>query len=405
MAEEIREVRAEETAAYFNMSGQAFQVPVGDLERWRQNTPLSEIRGLFVDGEMRAGLVLIPMQMWFGAGTVRAGGISGVATPPEYRRQGYIGRLLDVVAAEMRGDGYPLSILYPFYFPFYKRYGWAHVSDNLQYTIPIERLPVVKQTGSWHSVAVTTDLPKPGEGPVVSDADLAILMGIYDAWAPGRNGPLVRAAAHWRRRKLSRPANIYYWRDPSGEPRAYVVYTFKETAPWTRQVQIREMIALDGAALRAVFGFLRNHDSQAQEVVADQPEAGRLLALLDDPRIKVEVDPGFMLRILDVPAALEARRYPAGVSGNLALQVTPVHGSTTPVSGQLAVNDGAGSWAPTRVAPALSLDERVLGQLYTGYLTPTQAADLGLLTVHDPAGLAQAEAVFAGPRPYLPDFF
>jgi hypothetical protein len=34
-----------------------------------------------------------------------------------------------------------------------------------------------------------------------------------------------------------------------------------------------------------------------------------------------------------------------------------------------------------------------------------QAADLGLLTVHDPAALAQAEAVFAGPRPYLADFF
>ena len=405
MAEEIRQVRAEETAAYFNMSGQAFQVPSADLERWRQGTPLNEIRGLFVDDEMRAGLVLIPMQMWFGAGTVRAGGISGVATPPEYRRQGYIGRLLDAVAAEMRADGYPLSILYPFYFPFYKRYGWAHVSDNLQYTIPIERLPVVKQTGSWHSVAVTTDLPKPGEGPVVSDADLAILMGIYDAWAPGRNGPLVRAAAHWRRRKLSRPANIYYWRDLSGEPRAYVMYTFKETAPWTRQVQIREVIALDGAALRATLGFLRNHDSQAQDITVDQPEAGRLLALLEDPRVKVEVDPGFMLRILDVPAALEARRYPAGVSARLALQVTPVHGDIAPVGGQLAVSDGAGSWSPTRIAPDLSLDERVLGQLYSGYLTPGQAADLGLLTVHNPAALAQADAIFAGPKPYLADFF
>ncbi|HEX6605887.1 MAG TPA: sterol carrier protein domain-containing protein, partial [Chloroflexia bacterium] len=212
-------------------------------------------------------------------------------------------------------------------------------------------------------------------------------------------------ATHWRRRKVSRPANIYYWRDPAGAPRAYVIYTFKETAPWTRQVQIREMMALDGTALRAVFGFLRNHDSQAQEITVDQPEAGRLLALLDDPRIKVEVDPGFMLRILDVPAALEARRYPAGVTASLALQVTPVHGDTPPVSGQLAVNDGTGSWTPTRIAPALSLDERVLGQLYTGYLTPTQAADLGLLTVHDLAALAQAEAVFAGPRPYLPDFF
>ena len=56
-------------------------------------------------------------------------------------------------------------------------------------------------------------------------------------------------------------------------------------------------------------------------------------------------------------------------------------------------------------AQGLSLDQRALAQLYAGYLTPNEAAELGLLTVHAPAALLAAGRVFAGPRPTFTDHF
>ncbi|HMA37407.1 MAG TPA: GNAT family N-acetyltransferase, partial [Chloroflexia bacterium] len=386
------------------MAAQAFQPEPAALERWRRSWQLTELRGLFVDGQMRAGLTLFDMHFWFGGRPVRAGGIAGVATPPEYRRQGAVGRLLQAVLAEMRAAGQPLSLLYPFYFPFYKHYGWEHASDNHEYTIPIDRLPAGPIAGTWQAVCVATD-PLAADGQrVVSDADLAVLMQIYDAWAPGRNGALVRDAVWWRTRKITPRSNIYYWRDPAGTPRALVSYTFKELRPWERQLQA-SFVAPDPAALRAVLGFLRNHDSQAKEVVVNLPEDDRLLALLDDPRIKAEVDPGFMLRLVDVPAALAARGYPPGVAGRLVWCVAEGFVARTPATYTLDVADGVGTVAPSTAAPDLSLDQRALSQLYSGYLTPHQAAALGLLTVHDPAALDRAALLLAGPKPYLADFF
>jgi predicted acetyltransferase len=71
----------------------------------------------------------------------------------------------------------------------------------------------------------------------------------------------------------------------------------------------------------------------------------------------------------------------------------------------LTADGGTGSAERTSTAPGLSLDVRTLARLYSGYLTPAEAHALDLLTVHDPAALAAATALFAGPRPAIFDFF
>jgi predicted acetyltransferase len=359
---------------------------------------------LFVDGDMRVALTLIPMQVWFGGRQVPTGGLSAVVTPPEWRRQGYIGRLLHAGLERMRELDQPISTLYPFYFPFYKHYGWEHASDNHEYTIPVERLPVLPATGSWHPLQIASDVFPPPDSARISDADLGILAAIYDAWAPRYSGMLVRDAQWWRGHVLARPAHWFYWRNPAGEPRAYVRYTFHETAPWVRRLDAT-VVALDPEAWQATLGFLRNHDSQAQDVHLTLPEDSRLLALLADPRFKMEIDPGFMLRINDVAGALEARGYAAEAKGSLTLQVAEGWVERTPHTYRLDVADGAARVSSVTAEPDLSLDQRALAQLYSGYLTPRQAADMGLLTVHDPAALGRAQALFSGPTAFLADFF
>ncbi len=404
MAEEIRPLHESELDQLFNMTAQAFQIPAKRVMEVR-NRPTNVLsRGLFVDGDLRVSLVLIPMQVWFGGRLVPTGGLSGVATPPQWRRQGYIGRLLRATVDEMRERGESISTLYPFDFPFYKHYGWAHASDNHVYTLPTTRLPVVTPSGTWHPLQVGSDVYPLPDPTRLTEADLGVLMGIYDAWAPRYNGMLARDVVWWRGRKLDPQANLFCWRNPAGEPCAYVRYTFKETGQWERRLEA-QVVALDPAAWRAALGFLRNHDSQAQEVRLTLPEDSRLLALLDDPRFKIEIDPGFMLRINDVVAALQARGYTPEAAGQITVQVDEGWIEHNPTTYRLDVSDGHAGVATVTAEPQLSLNMRTLAQLYSGYLTPRQAAEMGLLTVHDPAALGRAQAIFAGPTAYLADFF
>jgi predicted acetyltransferase len=271
------------------------------------------------------------------------------------------------------------------------------------------QLPMGQATGSWHPLLRGTDLNAEDEDARMPDADLAILRGIYDAWVVGRNGPMSRDERWWRMKLMegqTKRPDVYYWRDPAGQPRAYISYMFETLdTPWSRRLVVRDMAALDTTALRAVLTFLRYHDSQAKEIRIRLPESLRLLSLFDDPEFTVEVEAGLMLRLVDVGPALTARRYPAGVTERLTLQVADGFLDWNNGSYALAVDDTAGEAKPTDSAPDLSLDVKTLARLYAGYLTPSEAAGLDLLEVHDPAALGRADRIFAGPRPYIADFF
>jgi predicted acetyltransferase len=409
MAEEIRPLHEDELDENFNLTSQAFRNSPADVRRWRKHARLEEFRGVFVDGQMQAVLELIEMPIWFGAAPVTAGGISGVASPPENRRRGYIGRLLHATLTETRDKGWPLSTLYPFHFPFYKRYGWEHISDNFFYKVPMGQLPMGQVEGSWRPLVRGTDLNAEEENTRMSDADLAILRGIYDTWVVGRSGAIARDERWWRmklREGMDKRPDVYYWRDPAGRPRAYIMYTFETLEnQWTRRLHVRDVVALDMAALRAVLTFLRHHDSQAKEIRLRLPEDLRFLALLDDPEFTVEVEAGVMLRVVDVVAALAARRYPAGVGGQVTLQVSDSFLDWNNGAYRLEVGDGAGQAARTDAAPDLSMDQKTLSRLYSGYLTAREAATLGLLEVHEGRALALAEQLFALPRPFMADYF
>src|SRR5262249_20370531 len=154
----------------------------------------------------------------------------------------------------------------------------------------------------------------------VDDADLGVLRSLYEQWAAQQSGPLLRNERWWRRNKLGEGADdsgrrpdAYYWRDAEGSPRAYLIYQLEQAQGGQSEPKERLVVwdwaALDPQALRALLLFLRNHDSQADEVVITVPERMRFRALFDDPRFKVETYAELMLRLVDVEAALQARSY------------------------------------------------------------------------------------------------
>lgn len=86
-------------------------------------------------GKLLSVLGLLPLEAWFQGKKLALGGIGGVATWPEARRQGCVGRLLSHALETMRKNGQSVSMLHPFSFPFYKKYGYEQTIDRKKYTI------------------------------------------------------------------------------------------------------------------------------------------------------------------------------------------------------------------------------------------------------------------------------
>jgi predicted acetyltransferase len=166
------------------------------------------------------------------------------------------------------------------------------------------------------------------------------------------------------------------------------------------------VLGVDSPALIEALAFLGANGTTGDRLRTTLP--GPLLARLvrQASRIPTLEDWPWMVRILDVPGAVAARGWPAGLSLEVDLRVTPPsHGADDPVAGDwvLRIADGVGS-ATAGGSGAVELASTDLAALYSGHLDPSELVREGRLPGATPDVVSGLRAAFAG-TPSLPMFF
>jgi predicted acetyltransferase len=121
----IRTVKENEFRDFLHMGEFAFQYELSeeDVKNRRQMMSLENCWALLEDEQMASKLTIHPMEIWLAGKIMPMGGIAGVASWPEYRRKGHIKALMKQSLEVMREQGQYVSMLHPFSFSFYRKYG------------------------------------------------------------------------------------------------------------------------------------------------------------------------------------------------------------------------------------------------------------------------------------------
>ena len=112
-----------------------------------------------------------------------------------------------------------------------------------------------------------------------------------------------------------------------------------------------------------------------------------------------------MLRLLDVPGALEARGYPP-VSGAVDLTIAdPAFSADDGARYHLEAEAGKvrASRTEARTGGATT-SIGTLSSMFTSYTSPADAVRVGAMEADD-AAVEFLSALFAGPSPWLPEWF
>src|SRR5699024_3959045 len=125
----------------FALSEFAFQYKFNadELEQKKQEASRQIIWGMMNEDEIAAKLHLIPLSVYINGKELDMGGVSSVATWPEYRRNGMVKQLLHHSLTYMKRHGQTISYLFPFSFAYYRKYGWELTFSQKEYKIPMER--------------------------------------------------------------------------------------------------------------------------------------------------------------------------------------------------------------------------------------------------------------------------
>ncbi len=368
---------------------EAFTAPSDGVRRRMDRLGTQRLRVLRRGGSVQAGLWLLDMGQFWGGRPVPTTGVAAVGVAPESRGGGTGFALMKSVLEELRGRGVALSALYPATQTLYRKAGYDQAGVRYSLEVPANLIGVRDRT-----------LPvRP-----LTEADLPAVRDAYTAFARERSGHLDRCEPIWHRiRRPNEEEAKAYGVVEGGRLTGYLYFTaHKEASGY--DLRISDLAASTGASARRLLTFLADHSSLARKIHWPVGSlAHPLIHLIPEQRYRATLADIWMIRVVDVKAALEARGYPMGARGSLALEVADdvLPGNAGRIV--LEVAEGRG-----RVSPggdgALRVGARGLATLYSGFLTPWELSLAGLLE-GEAGALGAAAAVFGGPAPGMPDMF
>jgi predicted acetyltransferase len=334
-----------------------------------------------------------------GGGQVGAGGLTLVSVLPTHRRRGILRAMIGRHFEDVLGRGEAVSILTASESLLYGRFGYGIAIRQAQLVIDRRNAALRPPPGPTGRLRMLGD-----------DEAVRVLPGIFERVRRACPGQVGRGRAWWEmwlrdpawlRDDWNRHVLVVH-EPPGGEPDGYAAY--RQRPQWSDGlpegvVRVDELLAENPRAAAGLWGFCLDLDLTATVEVRDRPLDEPLHWLLVDPRRlrTTMVADALWLRLLDLPAALRARRYAA--AGRLVLEVAdplvPANQGRFVLEGG---PDGAACGPAGQDDPDVVLDVADLGAAYLGGVRLATLARAGRVREGRPGGLARADAMFATDR-------
>lgn len=137
-------------------------------------------------------------------------------------------------------------------------------------------------------------------------------------------------------------------------------------------MNIHEMIYLDQEAKEGLLWFLFVHQSQIKEVCWSTSLDERLHLDFPNPRIKMELSPWMMFRVVDLKGALLNRSYSEDIYLQFSISISDPDAEWNNKSFSIELKDG--NIEVDEVSDGeLSCSIQTFSQIFTGYITPKEA--------------------------------
>ncbi|WP_242261401.1 enhanced intracellular survival protein Eis [Bacillus cereus group sp. BfR-BA-01453] len=345
------------------LSEYAFQYKVEEERMQQQLTKMKEsheVYGIMEGNDLAAKLHLIPFHIYIGKEKFKMGGVAGVATYPEYRRSGYVKELLQHSLQTMKKDGYTVSMLHPFAVTFYRKYGWELCANLLVCHLTKSDLVMKKQVNGTVKRFNKENHPEEVEK-------------LYETFAERFSGMLVRNEKWWLQAVYDDLTLAIYY-DENKTAAGYMLYKIEKS-----KMTVEEFVPLHNEARNGLWNFICQHDSMIKELEMTVNENEPLLYTLQEPRVKTEIKPYFMGRIVDVEQFL--KQYELNwnnVQQEVILHITDSFAPWNNVSVRLVNYEITIIEEP--MDKGIKLDINALSAILLGYKRPLELNELELIS-------------------------
>lgn len=214
--------------------------------------------------------------------------VVGVSTFPQARGKGYMKHIMDFTLNELYRKNQLVSILMPIDYRLYRKYGYEHCYDQIEYEIDIADLSGFKSKGFLKKAKLDN----------IND-----LINIENNFLKDLNGTIIRDKNYYEnlfKEVESEDGHIYIHEDELKD--GYIIYFINN-----ENIFVRELYYNNLNALKGILRFLYNHNTQCKKVTISSPIDDKIRFILSNPKTaNIKLKPFMMGRVINFKKYLES---------------------------------------------------------------------------------------------------
>ncbi len=382
-----------------------------------ENNPRYSLSDMFVveDKSMNAGIAgclrITPFEVYSRGVKMPMAGIAAVAVQPEARRNGIAEALMEDALRKMYEMDYSISMLFPFKHHFYKKFGYGYVGNLTQYEFTPNNISNFSGASGMSSGKERSHVRAFGKADK-SKIKRVLLQEIQT------NGSftLLRPENFWDLVVFPKFKDAYVYDD--GELKGYMVFEiYKEPGASNgltgdTVLNIKEFVGLDASVHRGLWGFVGALGEQVTRVKFLAPSDYPIHLFLREPRESdyrrlffeyksfSTLASGFMLRVINIPDALTKLHHTIEAPADFVIKVNDGNLPQNSRPLNLHVHNGETVVDETKRSVQFESDIEIFSQIYSGFLKPSDALNLGF--AHgEKATAAKLDELFRTRAPFI----
>ena len=383
---EMRTVTADEFVQWLHAEARAHGNRLDDdPEVLRPHFDLDRSIAVFDQGNIVGGAHSHKVEMSVPGASAVIAGVANIAVLPTHTRRGLMTKMMHHQINDIHERGEPIAALFATESLIYGGFGYGIGSFHERWTIDRPYNAYARPYESHGRIVFVDPVDIANELPEV-----------FRRSAVERPGVFQRPLRQWERDSRAPehaqggPGGLFYVAyEDSGRVDGYAAYRITGTT-----LVVNELMAATNEATSALWRFCFDVDRTTCTEALKRPVDDPLPWLLADPRrLQRSTRDGLWVRLIDVSAALELRRYMQ--NGRLVLEVKD---ELCPWNEGRFELDGSAEGAECRASsssPDLVIAVSNLASVYMGAVSFSALSQAGLVDERTPGALLRADRMFA----------
>ncbi|MHA1555660.1 MAG: GNAT family N-acetyltransferase [Candidatus Heimdallarchaeota archaeon] len=345
-----------------------------DWNAYYSQLDLDNCLGYFVDNELASTYVIQHFKMFVRGNLLKMGGIAAVATYPQYRKQKQITALLIESLKVMRKNKEFISVLYPFKYSFYRRYGYENCAD-FGWTI-----------ASPSNILLPKDFKPLSLKEISHDESFDIVMPFRKKIGKEKyNLVLFDTPEAWKSHNLKKHSKLFVIQDGDETVGYFITNLKKMPGEWNVRLEFRDALVDTMQARLTVFDYIKKHADQNKDFdfkfMGDENPLDYFDNLWYDG-VKYQISGGPMFRLVDIEKTFELLGFDEKLTADFSIQVEDEYAPWNSDRMVISISQGKAT-VIRKDAKDIDIltDIKAFTQLFTGYRSIDELIELGKVEI------------------------